>query len=583
MSDVKAKIEIEAGVSRLPAALRKGLGYVKGFAEQVGKVGAGLVKSTALGFIHGVGMSVANRGLDLMINQGKAVIDFGRELTRLGIDLNKQPAEMQAIGEGIREISNQTGLGADKVLAAGRDYADLAGLQAFTMDRMSLIARSAQASGSDVKDMAALMFTLTENMKVPDNQLEDTIGGLINQAKFGSIHFRELAKELVALGSVYSQFGVTGREGAIQIGAQMQLARHGFASASEAATGVLRIYRSLPQHASKFKAANVDIWQAGSKTKMRPFEDIIKQIQNSKLALDRELLIKTFGRTEGERFYQVLTSLTAQYNEMKKAGEANGVVARDLGTYTESAAGRIDVAMERVKNGFAQVLTPERIDQIVSGIEAIVGAMPAIVSAIGTAMDAFSGMVHLFRSAGDSFGGGIKNYKPAPDDPHRTGYTNARMDQRRKGWEEVVNELLATESATGPTEASIEKALRAADRTGNLTPGQEGAKRAAEAYLKDRGIAPYIIERVRGKIVKQEGVEAGQRMDARHLDPTTENYLRLQSQDAFAEQMKDAVKDGVVAAMSSGAFAFPHPIPSVRLSSDGVGVALDNASRYRKR
>ena len=54
-------------------------------------------------------------------------------------------------------------------------------------------------------------------MKVPDNQLEDTIGGLINQAKDGSIHFKELAKELVALGSVYSQFGVTGREGAIQI------------------------------------------------------------------------------------------------------------------------------------------------------------------------------------------------------------------------------------------------------------------------------------------------------------------------------------------------------------------------------
>lgn len=582
MSDAKAKIEIEAGTSRLPAALRQGLGYIKGFAEQVGKTGAGLLKSTALGFIHGVGMSVANRGLDLMIDQGKAVIDFQKELTRLGIDLNKQPAEMQAIGQGIREISSATGLGADKVLAAGRDYADLAGLQAFTMERMSLIARSAQASGSDVKDMAALMFTLTENMKVPDNQLEDTIGGLINQAKFGSIHFRELAKELVALGSVYSQFGVTGREGAIQIGAQMQLARHGFASASEAATGILRIYRSLPQHASKFAKSGVDIWLPGSKTNMRPFEDIIHQIQKSKLSLNRELLIKSFGRTEGERFYQVLTALTDQYNQMKEAGQANGVVQKDLATYTESAAGRIDVATERIKNGFAEALTPERIDQIVAGIERIVGAMPAIVDAIVTAMDAFSGMVHLFRGAGDTFG--IRNYKPAPGEIANVNDINSeKTKQRRHGWEAAIEDILISESATGATDASIQRALRIADRKGELTEGEQGAKRAAEAYLKDRGVAPYIMARARGKIVKEDAMRADERLDAGRLDPTTTKYMQLQAQDAFADQMKNAVKDGVMEAMRRQAFSGPDSSVGVYMDGDNVGKALDNSSRYRRR
>ncbi|HEY6179070.1 MAG TPA: phage tail tape measure protein [Kofleriaceae bacterium] len=589
MSDAKAKIEIEAGVSRLPAALRQGLGYIKNFGEEVGKVGASVVKSTALGFIHGIGMSVANRGLDLMIDQGRRVIDFQRELTRLGIDLNKQPAEMQQIGEGIREISSQTGLGADQVLAAGRDYADLAGLQAFTMERMSLIARAAQASGSDVKDMAALMFTLTENMKVPDNQLEDTIGGLINQAKFGSIHFRELAKELVALGSVYSQFGVTGREGAIQIGAQMQLARHGFASASEAATGILRIYRSLPQHASKFAKAGVDIWTPGSKTQMRPFEDIIKQIQHSKLALDRELLIKSFGRTEGERFYQVLTSLTDQYDEMKKAGEANGVVARDLATYTESAAGRIDVAMERMKNGFAQALTPERIDQIVGGIESIAAAMPKIVEAISVAMDAFSGMVHLFRSTGDTFGGGIRNYRPAPDDPQKfgqPGLTDARMDQRRLGWKGTIDALLAKESATGPTEGSIESALRIIDfRYGRaMTSREEGSKRAAEEYLKDREIPSYVVDRVRGRIAKQDQSEAVARLAAREAqrNPYMEAYDRERLRDDFTKQVAAAVKEGVMSAVRTGPLGLFGP-PAVSIDGNKAGSAIDDSSRHRSR
>lgn len=567
MSDAKAKIEIEAGTSRLPAALRQGLGYIKNFGEQVGRVGASVVKSTALGFVHGVGMSVANRGLDFMIEQGKEVLDFQRELTRLGIDLDRQPFEMQQIGKGIREISNQTGISAEKVLAAGRSYADLAGLEAFTMDRMSLIARAAQASGSDVSDMAALMFTLTENMKVPDNQLEDTIGGLIEQAKYGSIHFKELAKELVALGAVYTQYGITGREGAIQMGAQMQLARHGFASASEAATGVLRIYRSLPQHASKFAKAHVNIWKDGSKTILRPFEDIIHQIQKSPLALDREALIKSFGRTEGERFYQVLVRLTEQYDQLKAAGQANGVVQRDLATYTESAAGRIDVAWARVKNAFAEALTPERIDQIVGGIEQIVAAMPKIVDAISTVMDAFAGMVHGFRSAKD-WASGFGGYKYNAQELQAVtrgmpGYQN--IQARAVGYEEVMAEILKKESPTGPSDIAIETALRARDRKGAMTLGQQGAAAAGAAYLTERGIAPYVIERVKHNIEKRDNAEMA-KLVAEHI----------------SEGLSDAVKDGMLAAMQHPFFRGPRTA-GVYLDGDNVGTALDNASRYRKR
>lgn len=582
MSDVKAKIEIEAGTSRLPAALRQGLGYIKNFAENVGKTGASIVKSTALGFVHGVGMSVANRGLDFMIEQGKEVIDFQRELTRLGIDLDKQPAEMQQIGQAIRGISNEVGLGADKVLAAGRDYADLAGLQAFTMERMSLIARSAQASGSDVKDMAALMFTLTENMKVPDNQLEDTIGGLIEQAKFGSIHFKELAKELVALGAVYTQYGITGREGAIQMGAQMQLARHGFSSASEAATGVLRIYRSLPQHASKFAQAGVNIWKQGSKTVMRPFEDIIHQIQKSPLALDRERLIKSFGRTEGERFYQVLTALTQKYDEMKRAGEANGVVQRDLATYTNSAAGRIDVAMERIKNGFAEALTPERIDQIVGGIEQIVGAMPRIVGAITDVMDAFSGMVLYFRKAGE----GLRGFGYYPLNKlaaAQMGLLPKISKETVAGYEEEIAMMLKQESPTGPTMESIEHAVRNSMMDPS-TPGKRGGMEAGQDYLKERNVPKYVIERARQQIERKETAASIARLAAREAsqDPTMAAYDRLAASDEFARNMSEAVKDGVMMAMQRIP-TFGNPIPAIRINGDNVGVALDNASRYRKR
>jgi TP901 family phage tail tape measure protein len=591
MANTQAKIEITADTARLPAGLQRAKKMFQGFAETVGGGTRDILAGIGKGVLLGTGMTIANRGIDLMIEQGKAVIDFQRELTRLGIDLRKQPAEMQGIGLAMRQISNETGIGAEKVLAAGRAYADLAGAEAFTMDKMRLIARSAQASGTDVSDMAALMFTLTENMKVPDNQLEDTIGGLINQAKDGSIHFKELAKELVALGSVYSQFGVTGREGAIQIGAQMQLARHGFASASEAATGILRIYRSLPQHASKFRQAGVDIWMPGSKTKLRPFEDIIHQIQRSKLALDRELLIKSFGRTEGERFYQILTALTAQYDQLKQAGEANGVVQKDLATYTESAAGRIDVAMERVKNSFAEALTPERIDQIVQGIESIAAAMPAITSAIETAMDAFSGMIHIVRSTKDWYGG-MAGYKYTPQELQsvtRGLPGHERIQDKAIGYEETMRDILSKESATGTTDAAVEAAIRNSSRTGVMTPGQEGAKQAAQVYLQDRNIAPYVIDRVRGKMEKERLKVINEHLDEEKkrtasgtsdVGGMTVSYAG--PQQLAHEQMAKAVRDGVEAAMRSGFFGRP---PSFDLRVDGAPLptVVGNSRENRRR
>lgn len=403
-----AEIKIKADPTQLPTGLRAALKMVQGFVHET----TGLMdpkkrgldyKSIALGSaVGGVAANFAVRGIDFLADQAKQVFDFNRELVRFGIDIRKMPSEMEAIGKGIREISSATGLGAIDVLKAGRAYVDLAGAQSFTAEKMSLIARAAQASGADVKDMASLMFTLTENMNVPQSQLEDTIGGLINQAKDGSIHFRELAQELVALGPVYKQYGIAGREGAIQLGAMMQIARRGFGSASEAGTGVLRILRSLPQHASKFRKFGIEIFQPGSKTNLDQFLNIIQKIRDprNKLSLDREALIKAFGRTEGERFYQLLISSNEEFSKLLEAGKMNGVVVGDLGTYVENSAGRMATAMQRTKNAVADAFTPERINRFVDAIETLSSKLDPVLSAVGKIGDLLGRI--------QDFGGGIR-------------------------------------------------------------------------------------------------------------------------------------------------------------------------------
>lgn len=581
-----AQIKIKADPRELPTGLRAALKMVQGFVHQT----TGLMdprkhagpdyRSLAVGSaIGGVTSQLAMRGIDMLVDQTKQVFDFNKELIRFGIDIRKMPSEMEAIGKGIREISTQTGLGALEVLKAGRAYADLAGAGAFTMEKMSLIARAAQASGAEVKDMASLMFTLTENLKVPPGELEDTIGGIINQAKDGSIHFRELSHELVALGPVYKQFGVAGREGAIQLGAMMQIARRGFGSASEAGTGVLRILRSIPQHASKFRAAGVQVFLDKSKTDLQNFLTIIESIKKSRLSLDREKLMKAFGRTEGERFFQLLKDSSEQFDKLIEAGRENGTVVRDLGTFTESTAGRIERAMEGAKNAFASALTPERVEQIVGGIQRIAAAMPAIMTAVGKVADAFSAFVHAVRKAKDTLAGKshFDDFSDEEKDLLRRDMQDefgskgmlsasektrvAELKSRVSTYNAAMDEIMGLESDFGPTDASVRAAIIASGKGGM-------AGDAGKSYLigRDSEIPESQYKRIKAELAADRKLAA----QVFGFNPTEKHEMKM------AEESVRRIAEAIARAVSGAP-------PEISIDGNKVNSVTDNASNRRRR
>lgn len=541
-----AQIKIKADPRELPTGLRSALKMVQGFVHETtglmdpkkrGIDYRAIAMGSAVGSIAG---NLAMRGFDLLVDQGKQVLDFNRELIRLGIDLRKLPNEMENVGKGIRQISSETGLGAIDVLKAGRAYADLAGAGAFTMEKMQLIARAAQASGADVSDMAQLMFTLTENMKVPPGDLEETLGGLINQAKDGSIHFKELSKELVALGPVYSQFGVTGRQGAIQLGAMMQVARRGFGSASEAGTGVLRILRSLPQHASKFRKFGVDVFKPGSKTDLDTFDSIFNKIRNSKLKMDREALIKAFGRTEGERFYQLLVMANDEYQKLIAAGQMNGVVTRDLGTYVESTAGRMDTAMQRLKNSVAEAFTPERINAFVGAIETLVSKIDPLLKIVDGIATGLGFMQRI--------GGGIR--KVLVDNEENNPWFDP-SDQEKKIADARDADLRASlRSMSGRNDHSAENAIPAGIREAaeNRKFMRAGYQTAAKNLIDLQGGSDMPTpEAIRAAIIASKakgwaGAAGEQLAGERYLSHTPQSKIDEARDAAFKEQVAPMMK-----------------------------------------
>lgn len=372
-----AEIEITAATGGLAAGLNNAARMLGGFANTSSSVLGSVTKSIASIGARAIGHfagAMATRGLDFVVEQGQNVLKFEEALTRLGLASRKSGVELRAIGDSARALSTATGLDAIEVLRGARAYIDLAGAEAYTSEKMSLIARTSQAAGADIGDVATVVYSLTNALQIAGPELEDTIGGLLNQSKSGAIHFSQMASEMVSLAPSFAQFGIKGREGAIRLGAALQIVRTGFGSASEAGTGLQRLLRSLPQHANLFEKGGVQIFKKGSRSELLTLDQIMENIYKSKLRLDRPALIKAFGRGEAERAFQLfqgsgvdengkIVDNIEKYHELIEQGRVNGTVQADTATIVESSSGKIATAVEKMKNAVAVAFNPERVAQ----------------------------------------------------------------------------------------------------------------------------------------------------------------------------------------------------------------------------
>lgn len=410
----KAQIEITASSSRLKASLDSARAKFKEFGAGVNKSMMGGKKSlgdmAASGAGHMLG-NYATRGLDALVDSGKQVIDFERALTRMGITANATPEKLNAMRAEIRNISRDTGLSAERVLGASQAYIDLTGDVDGAMTATKSFSRIAQASGADINDVTTAAASLADALKIKPSEMEATFSGLINQGKQGAVSLKDFAGEITALAPKFARFkGALGVDGGLQLGAAFQVARKGFGNASEAATGLESLMQSLIRHASTFEHAGVrmfDKHKDGTKT-LRNLHEIVAAIGNSSLAKDPTKLTKAFGRVEAEATFNQLRRLAPMYDQMIEAGKDSNTVNRDLATYMESSAGRIDAAWNRFKETLASVFNPARIETFAAALEKTVSLVDR-----GMRAPKFIGEAAAKLLGGESFDDQVKSTQDA--------------------------------------------------------------------------------------------------------------------------------------------------------------------------
>jgi TP901 family phage tail tape measure protein len=414
VSNPVASVEIQARSSGLAAQLREIRAQFGRFADGIG---AGFDKQSKKkgGLFSGFGGAASTAGGVLAANAisrvthlaeegAEGVFDFERNLTRFGIAARQTPAEIDTLRSSIGKLSIETGKSREDILGGARAFVDLAGAAALTDSAVSTIARTSAATGSDVKDIATVMYSLTDAMKIKPAEMESTLSGLVNQSKDGSVHFNQFAEEIIAIAPQFARFGQTGRTATMQLGAMFQVMRSGFKDPAETATGMSGIFKGLVLHADKFAKAGVKVYDVGKDgTKhLKPLSEIFAAIDKSKLIKDPTLLQKAFGRGEGMRAYQIFDEHLKKFDELVAAGQATDTIGEDLKTNIESPAGAVDAALNKLKVTIAEAFTPERIaafSAAVVDLASKVGPLVGFVEKIGGVLGGFEGVGVGIRNA----------------------------------------------------------------------------------------------------------------------------------------------------------------------------------------
>lgn len=405
VGSARASVTLGADSRDLNRELDKSETRMAAFGKRMGKVVAGAFGK--VGSFLSRSLDPIGRGWDLMMSGADEVRELETGIARMAIAQGKGVDEMRDYRKILDDVSGETGIARTELLRGASAYQALTGDTVGGTKALRTFARVAQATGSAVDDVATTGAALTQNLGVAPEDLEKAFGILSTQGKAGAIELRDLAGEMAALTPQFTRFSKgKGIEGMKEMGSAAQIIRRNFSSASEAGTGFRALMTSITRHAKELEKAGVKVFDKNPKTgkkTLRNFSSIIESIGRSKLMKDPTLLTKALGSSEAERALSALTSNWSDFTSLVKSGGEDSI-GKDLATYLESPAGKLETSMNNMKRAAAEAFTPERIERFAELVDQAAGAMAKLANGVGAVWDGLNeGASAVFGTDGGLF------------------------------------------------------------------------------------------------------------------------------------------------------------------------------------
>ncbi|WP_160321238.1 phage tail tape measure protein [Prosthecomicrobium hirschii] len=344
--------------------------------------------------------------------------DFERRLTRVGLTADATAGMIARARPQLKATAREVGLtqsevlgGVEALVAAGRSLPD-------AMAFLPSVARTAQAAGAEIVDIANSADALGTSLKIPAKSMQQAFDILVAGGKAGKFELKDMARYLPSLAPAAAAIGMSGTEGLRKMVAMLQVIRAQTGSAEEAAASANNIFAKMESEetAKKFSKMGVDLRKEMTKARQegRDLLEVFLDLSTRALKGDLSKLPQLFQDME---FARGMRALLAQRGELQRLGHAlrsvDGTTLKDLGQVSGDAA----AGLKRLTDAWDTALRSLGRLADSAGVSSLLSGLGSAAESAATSFD------HLGRSIGALGEGrirdGVRDLAKAVEDPLR--------------------------------------------------------------------------------------------------------------------------------------------------------------------
>ena len=296
--------------------------------------GVGSAAMRAAGPLAGV-ISVYGAGAALN-GANRAFAQNERAMTRIAVTADASRAAQQASWTELQRLADDTAQPVDKVregldalVASGRSLPE-------AMAFLPAVAKTAQASGSEVQDIAKTADSVGESFKLAGKDMQAAFDIMAAGGKAGKFELKDMARYLPSLGPAASAIGFEGKKGLSDLVAMLQVMRKGSGTAEEAVASMNNILAKMESDKTTkaLKELGVDSEAAFKKARAegKNLVEVFEQLVDKALKGDRSRLGEIIDDMEFKRGVQALMMFKGEWQDLSRTMQASsaGTVATDL-------------------------------------------------------------------------------------------------------------------------------------------------------------------------------------------------------------------------------------------------------------
>lgn len=285
----------------------------------------------------------------IAVAAGKAVkryADVDLAMKRIGITADASDEEVGKFQKTLRETASANALSFDSV-KGGMESLIAGGMELGQANKViGAVAKTAQASGSDVAEMATTVLSLSQNAEVGADKMQVALDSLAKAGKEGKFEFKDMARYLPSILPAAAAVGTKGVEGVQNMAAALQTMRLGAGTSEEAATNMQNVLSKMnsTETAKKFKKMGVDLESSMKKAKTEGKDALETFVELTDTATKGDLsqLPKLFQDMQVQAGMRAMMMYRKEYDKFKASiKNSGGTIDKDLARVLDSPAAKM--------------------------------------------------------------------------------------------------------------------------------------------------------------------------------------------------------------------------------------------------